>query len=380
MGGGAFVIGGKLVSPEELDEKLALGFIPRLRERSVSGRPAEIRFRAGAVSAADLAAEVNRPDFAPIGIGKPLGIEILTVYTGNAPGHVLGVLTGEPSLLVTSGARGAQTIKEAPRAINQLVERITDRQHLEPDAFAEGSPVVYYSRAETNRTTLTSYELVVESFDHKLFESIASLFATAGGLPIFAPAGAYLLAGSVVMKMFAKLGKALLESDPFLRSRFTIRFETPALEVTQPRQIVLFNEASEIELRSYVVRPVKLHSGQEQARLVESASGHEYRGDAPYVIASLDGRLCDDLNDFAPKHASAELLDDFYRSEGAPSKVIEVMGEALQLYSDLSFREKAEQLATEIKNLEPNSKERADAEKMLQAYKDNIRNDLLRLA
>jgi len=380
MGGGAFVIGGLLVSPEELDEKLALGSIAHLRERSVAGRPAEIHFRAGTVSARNLAAEANRPDFAPIGIGKPLGIEILTVYSGNAPGRFLGFLTGEASLLVTSGARGAQTIKEAPRAINQLVKGIADKQHLEPDAFAEGSPVVYYSGAETNRTTLTSYELVVDSFDHKLFESIASLFAAAGGLPIFAPASAYLLAGSVVMKMFAKLGKALLESDSFLRSRFNIRFETPAVEVTQPRQIALFNEANENELRSYVVRPVKLPSGQEQARLVESTTGQEYRGSAPYVIASLDGRLRVDLKDFAPKHASAELLEDFYRSEGAPSKVIEVMGEALQLYSDLSFREKAEQLATEIKKLEPNSKERADAEKMLHAYKDNIRNDLLRLA
>jgi hypothetical protein len=182
------------------------------------------------------------------------------------------------------------------------------------------------------------------------------------------------------MKMFAKLGKALLETDPFLHSRFTIRLETPALEMTHARQIVLFNEASEGELRSYVVRPVKLLSGQEQARLVESASGQEYRGDAPYVIASLDGRLRDDLDDFAPNDASAELLEDFYRSEGAASKVIEVMGEGLQLYSDLSSREKAEQLATEIKKLEPNSKECGDAEKMLQAYKDNMRNDLLRVA
>lgn len=380
MSGGAFVIGGRLVGPEELNEKAALGTIDRFRALRARREPGEIRFRAGSVSTRDLAEEASRPDFAPIGIGKPLGIELLTVYTGDAPGRFLGFLGGRPNLLVTSGARGVDTSKAAPRAINQLVNDIEDHQHLEPDAFTEGSPVVYYRKAAVHRTTLTSYELVVDSFDHKLFQSIASLFAAAGGLPIFAPASAYLLAGSVVMKMFASLGKALLETDPFLRSSFNIRFDTPALEVTQPRQIVIFNEEHEDELRGYVARPVKRPNGQEQVRLVEGVSGREYRGRAPYVVASLDGGRRQELDAFEPRHASAELLEDFYRTDGGSAKVVEVLGSALELYNDFTFRRKAEELAAEIAGLPDGSPERAEAEKLLGAYKDNIRNELLKLA
>ena len=40
--------------------------------------------------------------FEPIGIGKPLSIEILTIYTGDAPKKFLG---GKPDLLVVSGVR-----------------------------------------------------------------------------------------------------------------------------------------------------------------------------------------------------------------------------------------------------------------------------------
>lgn len=135
---GAFVIGAKLVSSEELEEKAALGEIDQFREAKQRGKRAELRLFSGAVSAEELATAPGKPAFAPIGIGKPLTIEILTVYTGDAPGRFLGFLLGDPSMLVTSGARSGQSGKAAPRAINQLVSAIQDNQYLEPSAFDDG--------------------------------------------------------------------------------------------------------------------------------------------------------------------------------------------------------------------------------------------------
>ena len=373
---GAFIIGGRLVSPEELDEKFALGEIDLFRAETALGHRAEIRLMAGTVSSTELAAETKRTGFAPIGIGKPLTIEILTIYTGDAPGG--GFLRSDPSLLVTSGTKDLQNTKHAPRAINQLIKKIVDKQYIEPTAFAEGSPVVYHSPAMVNITTLTSYELVVDSFDHKLFGSVSSLFDKAGGLPIFAPASAYLLAGSVLMKIFAKLGKALLESDPFLRSAFNIRFDTPVLEVTQAQHFVLYNDQHEGHFEGYKAKPVKRTSGQEQMRLVAESTGEEYHGSAPYIIASLNGNPRHDLKEFAPKQASAELLEDFYKTK-ISANTVEVLGTALELYNDFSFRQKAEDLAAQLSGLPPDSKEQAEVKKLLKAYNDNIRNDLFKL-
>lgn len=369
---GAYVIGGRLVSPEELDEKAAFGSLERLRSGS------DVRFDAGRVRSRDILLTRDRPDFAPIGIGNPLGIEILTIYTGDAPRRFLGFLTGDPDLLVVSGARGVATTAAAPRAINLLVSEIEDCHHLVPDAFADGSPVVYYSPAEVNRTTLTSYELVVDSFDHKLFESMSKLFASAGGLPVFAPASSYLLAGSVAMNMFASLGKALIETDPFLRSRFNIRFQTPALEITQPKNVVLFNDEHADEFVGYSALPVSV-GGREQMRLVHSQGQDEYSGPAPYIIASLDGRKRTDLEGFRAKHASAEHIEDFYAADG-PSSVVAVLEDALELYNDMAFRRKADKLAASIGELDEGSAARAEAEKLLDAYRKNIRTDLLRPA
>ena len=330
---GAFVVGDRLVSPEELEEKVAFGAISRFGDRIRRGKEAEIQLMSGTVTSADIEAVTNRPGFEPIGLGKPLVIEILTVYMGDAPNRVLGWVTGEASLLVTSGARGSQTSKSPPRAINQLVKGIGDREFLEPDAFSNGSPVIFYSPAMINQTTLTAYELVVDSFDHRIFDSISTIFAAAGGLPVFTPASGYLLAGSMLIKIFGKLGKSLLESDPFLRARINIKFDSPGLAETQASHIVLYNERDAEQFRGHLALPVEQPSGQERMRVGNKATREEYRGDAPYIIASLNGAKRNDLQEFAPTHASAELLEEFYRAESSANSV-EVLGKALEFYKE----------------------------------------------
>ncbi len=45
----------------------------------------------------------------------------------------------------------------------------------------------------------------------------------------------------------------------------------------------------------------------------------------------------------------------------------------------MRFRDKAERLSSQLSGLPEGSKERAEAEKLLKAYKDNIRNEILKL-
>jgi hypothetical protein len=70
-------------------------------------------------------------------------------------------------------------------------------------------------------------------------------------------------------------------------------------------------------------------------------------------------------------HASAELLEDFYQAESG-AKTVEILAQALELYNDMRFREDAERLTSKLAGLPEGSEERAEVEKLLNAYKGNI--------
>ena len=108
----SFVIADTLVSEEELSERHARGAIAPFQKALRDHRPATLEFSTGAVSTEDLAPTPtprglapSAPEFTPIGIGKPLSIEILTVYTGDTPSSGL-FGRSKPDLLVASGVIG----------------------------------------------------------------------------------------------------------------------------------------------------------------------------------------------------------------------------------------------------------------------------------
>lgn len=81
--GSSFVIGQKQVSSEELGEKHALGEVQRFQQ--AQGPGAKLALSTGDVTKAEVETTAPpTPSFTPIGIGKPLSIEVLTVYTGDS--------------------------------------------------------------------------------------------------------------------------------------------------------------------------------------------------------------------------------------------------------------------------------------------------------
>lgn len=169
--GHSFVIGDVLVSSDELGEKLALGIIGRFRREERISAKAKIEFSKGVITAAQLVTRPKAtakgpvPVFTPIGIGKPMSLEMLTFYTGNVPEKSL--FSGNPDLLITSAVKGVQTFEAAPRAINQLIKGVADKQYLEPSALAEGAPIIYSTRSLVNSTLLCAVEIIAETFDKK---------------------------------------------------------------------------------------------------------------------------------------------------------------------------------------------------------------------
>lgn len=353
-----YAMGEQLVDMEEMNQRIAME-----------------AFQAAATTESNGNGTRNLTEnFTAVGVGRPLLVEILNVYTGDAPASFLG---GKPDLLVVSGVKGAQTFEAAPRAINRLQEDIKDRQYLQQIAFDKGSSVVYYTDCLESTTTLCSFELVTDSLQKNTINSVSKMFAVAAGLPIFVPANLYLLAGAMLVKLTGELANTF-EARPFLSDTLELRFLTPGVPNFRSGHYVVYNREDRNEFNDYKV-VVKDEMGRPEVRLCHRQSGEEYHGNAPYMIVVIDGRRRPDLEGYTPKLASAALLEQFYGKKNRPDQFIHTLESALELYNDLTYRKKAEQILDKIQTLPVGSDEFVLAKLLFDAYINNIRNDIFKL-
>lgn len=362
-----------MVGTDEIAEKSSMGMFSKFNKSVSKGLDDTIKFRDGIVSTSEVNnnSKLDLPDRMPIGIGKPMCMEILCLYTGDAPGR-------KKDLLVVSGVRAASTHDEAPRAINQLVKKIEDNQYIQPSAFAQGSPIIYYATAVDVNTVLCSVEMIVESFPDHIFDNISGLLKKAAGIPLFFTKSMYLLAGSDIINMAKELGKALFESQPFMKSNIPLYFDSPDMPVANARLALIHNENEAHLLKEYT--PGLINTGGTVRRaLVHKDTKQEYRGKAPYILLSIDGRNRDhELSKFTPRAATASILEKFYGSN-VEKKSIEIIETAMLLYNDLNYFNKAKKLEEDLKKLIPNSTEYKKAKELLAAYKANIQNEQFKL-
>lgn len=311
---------------------------------------------------------IEGTDFRPIGIGKPLSVRIYTIYAGdlppkNRPGRTRDVM-------VVSGVKAAQTFDATPRAINLIQDQVRDKAMLQFGAFQDGSPIVYYTPSLTDDETACSFELVPDTFPNGVVDRIASLFQRAGGLPVFAPASTYLLAGSTLVKMFGAFGAKYLERSPTLIDTLTLRFQVGGFPSFAAGVYALFNDGDRAEFAGY--RPELVDSGT--MALVNA--GMEYAGPAPYILIGVDGREEPQLVDFIPHVASAALLEKFYpTSEDGAAVLIDQLEVAATLLNDFNYRVRAQNMQKRLAEMPEDDPGRAEFTELLAAYQRNITTD-----
>jgi hypothetical protein len=119
--------------------------------------------------------------------------------------------------------------------------------------------------------------------------------------------------------------------------------------------------------------------GAEGALVKKSDGKTLYDGPETYAVISFDGRENDDYKGFTPAAASAALLDKFYNINDGSSRPIALLQQALSLYSDMIFRDKATAAATKLgKITHKDSKEYRDLQALVEAYIANISEDVLK--
>lgn len=301
-----------------------------------------------------------------IGIGKPLTVYIQHIYLGE---------NGKRDLLITSAMKTIKENKPAPRAINLLREKAKKKGHIDTIlATEQGSPLIYYSPSLTESYTILTIEMILDRFNQEIFNQIGDVLQTAGAIPIFASVNKFLLAGGALSKIIGKLGESIFDGAPFFRASEKLTFNFAGERQTLPGQALLVEDEHE----SFLLDNCNLN---EKGQLVSKTDNTLYNGNFPYITVYLDGTVHDEYKSFKPFIDSIDILDKFYhlKTPNQPMRA-DALIDAMKLYNDMSFRDKALKLKEQMEPLDVESEIYKELEKKYEAYKKNIQNDLFMIS
>lgn len=315
-----------------------------------------------------LSAEAVTP-WEPLGLGKPLTIDIRELYTGKEPGGWMG---DSKPMLVTSAVKSSAVFDAKPKAINFQTTRTERYSRLNrPRASETGTPVVFYSPAILDRSLTVDVSVVFNKFNQEWFDVVGGAFKAAAGVPVFLTHSAYLLAAGEITRIAGAIGEQLFDGEPAFEASEAIDIllpgTTPAVAgfmLLTPRDV----DAWEPHFRTnYHVADGKL----------VDAHGAAYGGDMPYVILAVDGTNREDLASFAPTASSAAVLSKFYGLNDGNRLSLDPLLDALKLYNDFRYRTELDKLDAQIGREKDSAAKEQLAEKRAALLK-NIVTDVMK--
>jgi hypothetical protein len=342
----SYAYGDALVSKDELLTKIGDGKLQKFHaDLLAKTRGARLDFMYGTATTENFVRSFPAPSggvigFEPIGIGKPLTVQIRHLYTGNkAKGF-----WGNKDMLVASAMKSISTYDAAPRAVNFLVERSENNGNFRAVAATDkGTPLICYSPSLAQTSSVVTVEVIFSGFPKEAFEAVSQAFSASAGVPIFAPVSGYLVAAGIVTKLLGNIGKSLSDGTPALKRTEEITFITPGSNEGVAGFLLLISDAVE----SKVLQEYKINKNGALARIDDETQ--LYEGEHPYAVILLDGRENDELKAFNPTAASAAQLDKFYNIGEGGAQPLGALVDALKLYNDMKFREKAMSAAEKLK-------------------------------
>jgi hypothetical protein len=303
-----------------------------------------------------------------IGVGKPMTIVVETIYLGDYPDSMpLVPFIDRGDVLVTSGHKAFESFAAAPRAVHLLQENAKRRASLKAKATHAGSQLVYYSPAVTETAILFSLELSLDrDFNKEIGDALAKAVTAAGALPVFAPVAPYLVAAGVAIPIAWKAVNMLARPSTYFEENVELNFERPGVELAQPGALVLYPGSDDRAFNRYKL----------EGLVLRDEKGAPYRGPLPYAVISLDGAPQKNYEKWSATAASAEVLERFFASDELISTALEVVGESLVLYNDMTYRQKAAEALKESKALKGARKKQQ--EDLYKAYVKNIKTEEIR--
>ncbi len=281
--------------------------------------------------------------FQPVGLYKPLTIMIHEAWTGKYPQHGFFLFASPQAMLLTSAMKGMLNTSAAPRAINFLTAALQPRTLLQANAATQpGSPLICYLPAVMESFYSLTIEMGFNTFNQQLFDSIASLFQQASQIPAFMPASQYLVAADSIIKLAADMGQILFNTGTVLSHNEPLPLALPGDPTVQAGFYLIVPDSPD-----GLAMQQQYHVNT--AGRVVDAAGNPYAGDVPYVVISLDGtQQPDSYKKFTPLAATAAQISTFLGVPDGTQAVASDLVKGMQLASDLSYRQRADQVNAQI--------------------------------
>lgn len=376
--------GDAIVSNEEIqdDPSVLVSLAEFYADLAKGGRPDSIVLPTGelnmenALTTFDLAApeEDSEPvQWTPIGLGRPLTVMIREVYTGKHPkGGLLG--GGSKDMLVTSAVKSIAAFDAKPRAHNFLQDKISAKTRLaRPSAGRQGTPYVFHSPALLERSLTMDLTVVFDTFPKNIFDQLGDIFSSAAGIPIFQIQSAYFLAAGMLTKLIGAAGEAIFDGKPVFNSSDGIDITLPGTKPMPPGFALITTQNLDLLDKDFR----KQHHVTKLGQVVDK-NGNEYLGDIPYIVVSIDGAPMEELASFTPTAASAAVLSRFFGIKEGQQLPLDIVIEAIKLYSDLTYRRQIDRLDEQIRSLPEDDPKRKTLEEKRKALLANILEDLLK--
>lgn len=322
----------------------------------------------GKGGAIEVKSPVGGNEFTAIGLGKPLAVEWRWVYLGKKIGS-------RSDLFLASSVRRLPIFDAAPRAVSVLWEDIRPGESFASiPTTVPGTRLIYYTPALTDRGITVQLEMIFDRFPDQGVQQIGSLLQGAAAVPIFAPASAYLLGAGVLVKAVGKLAERMIDGKALFHEWFDLSFEQAGNFNSREGYVVL-SDGSDVREGA---RAGTLVFHPEEG-LKHAATGLPYSGPSAYVVLSLDGRERRDYKDFAPRLASAALLDRFLHAGESRPAATELLLEGIKAFNDVAFRNQALETKGELAELRPDDPRRSALQAALEAFNKNITDPSLRI-
>lgn len=306
----------------------------------------------------------------PIGLGKPLSVEILGIYNGDHPNVFLGGKKRD-TILVSGITNPLQTSASA-RAVNLIKENTKERKYLERAAWDAGTSLIYYSPAMDRSKCTISLELKTDNFEQEIVDAITTVLKDASEYPLFLTAAPFLYAGSRVLGSLGNVANSILEKKKNMEDSIVIQFKTASIPPSIARRVLFCNESDKRLFRQYDIKTLD-NDGDYIVRLVHKTNGQVYNGKAPYIIVNLDGAVKKEYEAFVPLIATSTQVNKFFGGQVTES-VMKAFQDSMALANDMAYLNKIKDAKEDIESLEKGSVEYEDLKVLIESFKENIGN------
>lgn len=248
---------------------------------------------------------------APIEIGKPIGISLLSFF----PGTLKKDWGGKAEIMITSEIRFGPMNQSAPRRINMLLQGYDFKQASTISNYGgdvHGDPMLYYSKAYAGqRVGLTLRGVETDKFKSSTWKGMDNIISTIGGLALFTAAAPYLAYISVAKKIAKILVKAISRNDRLQTSRADLYFGEDNKKILQAGRYVIWEQQQGAGSATLAKKYKLTGAGaSEPNRLVSIKESSPFKV-APYFVVQIDRKARKEYENFEIGAGSAKLLENW---------------------------------------------------------------------